>query len=338
MIEKFKKLFLDITEKEYRAMDALSYSLLSGFSKGGPPSLLEKVKTTDAMIFGTLVETLLFNEDFNAKFIVLDEKPTATLLKLANDALDMNVYEGEESASDVLRLAIDGSYWKSIKDEVKIEKKLTDIFWNYLNAIYENKINDKYIINKEVLLHAQHKVDVLRTHEYTAKYFSDENIDNHLFQLKGLVEINDVPVKYMADMVDIDFENKEIQPYDFKTGRENAENFESNFYAFKYYIQGGLYSKGLELTIQDSEFSDYKILPFKFIYISSGKQSSPIVKKMEDGWNKIAAEGWSNSFGYKSTGYLDLIDDVMWHLANEEFNYSRDTVENNGESLIKLPT
>lgn len=337
--EKFNSLFLDITEQEYRKIDALSYSAISSYAKNGPLSLIAKKKEAKYFTYGSLVETLLFDEDnFSNQFHMLStDMPTSSALKLA-DAYFLS-YDSDMSdcifkaLEEIKRIGI----WSKIKDESKLIARFdNDIFWNYLAALYEEDLG-KTIIGPEDFSNALRKVTKIVEHRFTSEFFSKERMDNMFFQLKSIVKINGIPIKGMLDIIDVDFEKKIIYPYDFKTGKDLAEYFERNFYTYKYYMQGGLYSKILELTIKGTEFEDFTIAPFTFIYINSGAEDAPIFKQMESGWNEIAMNGWENSFGYKSVGIYELIDKCVWHKLNDEYNYMQETVENNGVSIIKLP-
>lgn len=340
MINKFKKLFLDITEKEYRAYDAISYSMLSSFDKKGPLSIVAKKKEVEAFRMGNLVETLLLEENlFNEKFFLFNGyQPTATLFELCKILSSSEKLYTLNMKDEILDIIFENNLWNSIKDKNKLIAKFdNDNFYKYLEAQYmSNKGID--IIDASMFAKAMEKVTALRNHEYTASIISEEAMSNSIIQAKAVVSMNDIPIKSMFDIITVDFENKIIYPRDLKTGKELAEDFDRNFYAYRYYIQGGLYSKVLEILIKETEFENYTIAPFEFIYINNANQNSPIIKRMEEGWNKIAANGWSNSFNYKSRGYLELIDLYLWHKCEEEYNYSKETVENNGVSIIKLPT
>jgi len=347
--EKFKKLFLNITEKEYREIDAVSYSALSNFAKNGPISLIAKRKEVAAFRMGNLVETLLFEpETFDDKFVIFDgREPTASSLELAKGLISSGDVYTPENIESVLEVIKQLNLWGSTKDSNKLIAKFNNYnFWGYLEANYKAN-NGCVIIDSYTALIAQQKVEALKTNNFTAGLFDEEVLNDSFIQAQGLIEINEIPVKFMLDIITIDFENKIIYPRDLKTGKELAEEFDRNFYAYKYYLQGGLYSRGLKELIKGTEFEEYTIAPFEFIYINNAKQNSPIIKRMGEGWNELAANGWENSFGYKSgwensfgyksMGYLELMELYTWHKINEEYNYSKETVENNGVSIIKKP-
>jgi hypothetical protein len=339
MINKFKKLFLDISEKEYRAIDALSYSMLSSFAKEGPSSLIKKQKDASYFKFGRLTETLLFDrESFsNDFFMLLTDIPTASTLELANSVNKTYPELEIGNVGVVLDEARKLGLWSKIKDEATLIKRFNnDSFWNYVTSLQLQE-KGKTIIDTKDYASAMAKVINIQNNKFTKDFFSEKHMKNVLVQLKGLTEIKGIPFKGMFDLIELDIENKIIKPFDFKTGKERAEDFERNFYAFKYYLQGGAYTEILKKIIKGTEFEDWTIDQFTFIYINSGQENAPIFKVMEKGWCKLAMEGWTNSFGYKSKGIYELIEEVMWHKANDEFQYSKETIENKGFSTIKLP-
>ena len=106
--------------------------------------------------------------------------------------------------------------WSKIKNESKIIARFnTDVFWNYLESLYE-KDSGKTIIGPSDFSEALRKVTEIKNHKYTKNFFSQKNMDNMFFQLKSVVKIDGIPIKGMLDIVDVDFKNKIIYPYDFK--------------------------------------------------------------------------------------------------------------------------
>ena len=126
--------------------------------------------------------------------------------------------------------------------------------------------------------------------------------------------------------------DKVIKPFDIKTGSEY--NFMANFYRYKYYYQAALYTAAIHSIVQmNPEFAGYKVEPFRFIYLSRQNPELPLIYEMSDEYIENVMKGFVSN-GYETRGVLDLVNDYKWYIENNEFNLSRNIVENNG--LIKI--
>lgn len=136
------------------------------------------------------------------------------------------------------------------------------------------------------------------------------------------------------DKIVVDHDNKIVYPYDIKTGTEF--NFMSNFYRYKYFYQGALYTAAIESIVQTQpEFSGYKVEPFRFIYLSRQNTDLPLIYTMTEKYIEKVMTGYVNKSGYEIKGILELVDDYKWYINNNEFTLRRDIVENNGEIILE---
>ena len=68
--------------------------------------------------------------------------------------------------------------------------------------------------------------------------------------------------------------------------------------------------------IQGTEFENYTIAPFKFIYISRKDTGTPVVWEVLDKMNTLSFTGWTTSSGYKYKGINELIMEYLYYTTN----------------------
>jgi hypothetical protein len=72
----------------------------------------------------------------------------------------------------------------------------------------------------------------------------------------------------MFDLIVVDHKEKTIQPVDLKTSSMPAYDFAEQFVRMRYDIEANVYVDVLKNKIKDTEYEDYKILPYLFTDIS----------------------------------------------------------------------
>lgn len=331
-----------MTEQEYRDLPYPSYSTLKGLDTEGP-SFLTKVqnkKDTSALSFGTLVDNLLTikNYDLNEDFIIDNvETPTASLKILVDSIVERNMLNNLED-KDIDYLVAELGLWSKTKDPIKLRSKWdNEIFHTYINFLKEAE--NKIIISLEDYTKALECVDTLRTHEFTRDVFNfgKGKEEEQIFQLKRVYKIKqgdiDITLKSMLDLVNIDHKNKVIYPYDIKTGTPTVDNFAKNYLNYRYYLQESLYVYAIyDLMKKLKELRDYKVEPFKFIYISKSNPKLPVLIEGV-GWEK-GFTGFYTKSGYYREGVIDLLKDYRFYTEQQWFECKRKIVENNG--IVKL--
>ena len=102
-MKELKDIALNITEEEYRADPALSYSTLSRFERegfDGLSKLFEKTETP-SLVFGSMVDTLLTGsiEEFNERFVLVQDFGLSdTLRQITKNLYD--IYKGYYNSLD----------------------------------------------------------------------------------------------------------------------------------------------------------------------------------------------------------------------------------------------
>jgi len=337
----FKDLAWNVTEEEYRQDSSLSYSGLSEFYRSGPKSLISKEKKdTDSLRFGSLVDCLITEpETLNDRFYIArnDKIPSDSIRKIVeNINFEFNV-EGfdkiplnEIPMESVIVLADAVGYQSNWKDQTRYDKIIKEGS-EYFNILKESI--GKIKVSQYDYTDALECVDALKTNSFTKEYFNEDPFDylvEHYYQLKFKSFYGDVPIRGMLDKIIVDNEAKTIQPIDLKTTGKNEWDFEKSFVEWNYWIQSPQYTYLIESIIADTEYSDYKILPFKFIVVNRRN-------KMPMCWtipSAASVNNWSmDKFG---VNWMTLAQNAHWHIKNDYFDYPVKVVKQNGDCIIDL--
>lgn len=346
-IEKsITELAWNVTEAEYRADDAISYSSLSSFAREGAeviPHLKEK-KDAEALRFGSLVDTLMTEpEELDVKFLISDTpRPSDTVAKIVT-----NIWENSDKTTNditniksdtILLYANDAAYYTNWKDETRVNKLVSEgmSFFELLGLA-----EGKTLMSQDDYQRALSCVEQLKTNSFTSTYFYDNpftlgKIEGH-FQLKFKLnfKIDEKPysIRCMFDRIIVDHDAKTIQPIDLKTTGKSEEIFPQSFVTWNYYLQATMYSFILKtLCSRDPYFKDFTILPFLFIVINRFRQK-PLVWKFEE---KPNSAYYLMIEGKKVDGWFTLLTNFVWHVENNEFMYSKASYEGNGLRNIEL--
>ncbi len=255
---------LDISEKEYRRLDALGYSLIKSYiedRKKFYKQWILKLNVEDDedesnngnLRMGSLVDTLLLQPE------TLDDKFTLTQAIEPKGQMGVfvnNLYSRTVSATDgegVIQAKLDtlltDAYEDTKKDkegkivafksktleQVKEDFLIKKIGYEYYIALRDR--GNKIVVTAEDMAKAERMVEILKTHPYTREILSGNGINQLIVQgnYRGL------EVKCMIDRVIINEKDKVIQPYDLKT-TWGVDMFDFNYIKYKYYIQYALYT------------------------------------------------------------------------------------------------
>ena len=213
-----------VSEPEYRADPALSYSTLSKYEREGRfnslPTLFDRIETP-SLTFGSMVDTLITGseEEFKQQFIVIDDPGLTDSLKEITQIL----YSLHKE---------DGKRFEDIEDEelARIGKECNyyagDRYASY--RVKQIKENCKPYYNTLSL----------KTCERTAFYFADndpfDTTIQRFYQLKFKHSFEGVDYRCMMDLAVVDNEKKTVQPTDLKTSSHNEWEFPKSFQQWRY--------------------------------------------------------------------------------------------------------
>jgi hypothetical protein len=337
----FKDHVAFLTDEQYRSVDAFSYSFGKAIDEKGPLAFIDiEDKKSKALEFGTLVDTLLTSPDsIHEKFHTHQiEKPTASLLALCDALLLDHIamdYTYEQLIDDeyVTNKIHSLDLWSTTKDPNKLKDKWqVDLFYEYIRESI--LAQGKTIVTPEILESAENAANVLRSHDYTAKYFHEDEDTEVVMQACIFYVFKGVHCKAKPDLIQINHKEKRIKPIDIKTGSELPSKFENSFYYFQYYLQVIPYLLAIQsITEKIPEFKDYQIDPFMFMYISKKMPETPVLWEVPNNdvlLNKFF-DGWDDH-----TGFNKLIDDYKFYKDNSIYNVERVIGENNGLMKITL--
>lgn len=340
------------TEKQYRAIDIDSYSSLATFAKDrrqyhkkyfvGEP--IDEDDDSKSILMGTLVETLLLEgqEEFDNKFYMslTDKDPTPSVMNFINALYKITVSNTDQNGvilEDFLDLA------KQAYDEAGIKKPGFIVFMNgneksqgfigsqdelYYKQLRESKPMCKKIVSVQDIDNAYKIEKELRTNYITADIINQRTNDSCTVYNQHQIEeyeIDGLPLKSMYDKLIAYHTSKKIQFYDLKCTFA-VERFYEEYYLKRFsYIQGLLYYRALLEGKVDLgfEYSDYEILPPKFIVCDSFNLMSPLIYSLNQEDLNEAYNGFYHKNRYYP-GVRDIIKDVIWAKENNEWRISRE--------------
>lgn len=265
----------DVTEEEYRADHALSYSTLSKYERSGfndLDTLFDRIETP-SLTFGSAVDTLITGsrKEFDERFIVADFPAMSPSVLQIVKQLFANFSEKYDKLDsipdkDIIDLTEVVKFYPNWRPQTRAKaiKEQGDKFYRLLYLA-----KDKTVLDSQMYQDVLNTVDSLKTSEATKWYFQEDNpFENieRLYQLKFKTTLNGIPYRCMADLIIVDHDAKTVQPVDLKTSSKKEWDFFKSFIDFRYDLQARLYWRIIR-TIMDADeyFKDFKLLPYQFI-------------------------------------------------------------------------
>lgn len=310
---------------KYYLSKRIGHSKLVNFETFGPSTLKEdyNVEKTPAMIFGSLVDTLLTNPySFESNYYV----PKSDV-KLSNSEKVFYEYLQKYDIRSVshlpdedLLVILDRTlFYTSLLAKTRI-KKIRDKEEVY-NELLKNE--GKIIINHEDLEKAKKCVEVLRTSDITKNIFDYDLLFqvevNRVFKDSG--SLDRFGCHGLFDIIAIDTKTKTIYPFDLKTTVAPESDFLRSFYKFKYYRQAEMYIDMLQYNLNTcDDYQDWKIEPFKFIVISPNSYA-PLIYEFPIVYENKKLKISENTF---VPIYTAVFDEMVWHLYTGQYDYTKD--------------
>lgn len=294
--KKLSDISWNVTEEEYRADRAYSYSTLSRFVKEGfegLDKLFDKVESP-SLLFGSIVDALLTgtSEEFQSRFFIGDFpklsdkliKVTTSIFNSHPDIKDITLVPSNDIL-DAINIEAYQPNWKSIT-RVENVKKECKLYYDLLALA-----GDKTIVNSEDYNDALECVRVLKESSFTKFFFQKDNPFDSIeryYQLKFKSEYHSIPIRCMSDLLIVDHNSKTITPCDLKTSYKPEYRFYKSFMEWNYIIQAQLYWQIIRDNLdKDPYFKSFKLNDYKFIIISKGTKT-PLVWNFPDTTNKGA--------------------------------------------------
>ena len=331
-----------ISMEVFKESKGVSYSRLSKLADG-PQAYkagLEFDPSSSALSLGTAVDLMLTEPDkFDEEIYIMSaEKPGSELMLKYVEEL----YKTDDSTTA----------WKLSGFKMNpagVEKKFATEGKPYYNALQAS--NGRKILDVEGMFKATQMVNTVKANPFTKKYFVPEDGVELLFQVPILwtIPIKEIPTdtlksvraKSILDVIQIDHKKKIIQPIELKTG---AESFFKSFWRYRRYLQGSMYHNAvLDLFWENEPIAEeYEIKNIKFVYLDTNLILPPVIYNMTGSDLTIGRLGrlttsligenqFAYSKNYKYKGYVRLVEELDWHQRTDQWNYSYDVYQNNGE-------
>ena len=278
-MKKLSDIALNITEEEYRADPALSYSTLSRFDREGFANIdkLFDKQDTPSLLLGSIVDTIITDgeDEFNNRFIVAEypsipDSIIQIIKELFNTYKDTCSNINLISNDAIINIAAQYNYQNNWKPETRA-KVIKEKGFEYYNLLFISQ--DKTLVSQDMYNDALRMVDALRTSEATKWYFADNNpfepeIERY-YQLKFKATLHNVDYRIMADLIICDHKNKELILCDLKTSGHEEYSFASSFLTWNYSYQARLYARVIAENIKkDPYFKDFKLSNYRFIVVN----------------------------------------------------------------------
>jgi len=333
----FKDYFKNISEKEYRGSDRVSYSFLKIFSEKGPKAIIEPQPEVSGagLTLGSVVDKMLSDDNYfvESEYTINDIEVDYSGSTHPSKILCF-LRDNKDIVLDESNVALLDRIFKIL--EFKRNPVLDDNFWLQVEVINLANKGANFLSRKELDI-ANTMVDTFKTHEFTKDIFNttlDEEVINQAILFFNLLGVDG---KIMADKIICNHKTKRIRVLDIKTGAQS--DFMKNFYGYKYYYQGALYFKViLELIRSIPEYRDYTVEPyFDFVYISRDNLYQPLIYRMDLEYIKKIFEGYETILGNKVAGIKQLLLDYKYYKDNDIYDIKRELKESNGVIEINTP-
>lgn len=276
----FSDISWKVTEPEYRADPALSYSTLSRFESNGRfrslPTLEEKI-STPSLIFGSIVDALTTGGygEFDELFTIGDLPEisenladiTRTLFAKFGDTLMFDDIPDEALA----QTGEECGYYAGKKYDNYRVKLIKENCRQMYNLLLVSK--GKTLISQKDYDDAVKCKEAFYTSPYTAWYFaeSEESDTENYYQLKFKNTDKNTGITYraMADLIRVCHSQKIVFPCDVKTSSKPEEQFFKSFLQYNYGLQSRNYWRLIRAAMDnDPYYKEFKLADYRFLVVN----------------------------------------------------------------------
>ena len=268
----------NITEEQYRADPALSYSTLARYEREGFNNLdhLFDHISSPSLTLGSCVDTLITGsqEEFDKLFYVADIPSIGDKEKAIADNL-FNKYGSQYSSmvdipqEDILTTAYELAFQKNWRDDTRVK-----VLRDRCSIYYAVKANagDRTVVDLDTYYKVMAMVKALKESHSTHGYFADNDEMSPVrryYQLKFKARLDGVDYRCMADELLVIYDEKKIIPIDLKTSSSKEWDFQHSFCKWDYMIQARLYWLIIKTNLMnDDYFKDFTLEDYRFIVVN----------------------------------------------------------------------
>ena len=337
-MKSLKDYSLNLTEEQYHAYPAWSYSMIAKYAKDGFGALKtihEPTSPTPSMEFGTLFDTIITSNDFDSKYVVSDTTPSPAEKNVLDYLLSVTKVPFYEIPTNTMEDAISTcSYypkWKYPTQYSHIEEA---------RDYYEKRRTGKKIISQQDYNDAMEMANNLWSNPKSGEIFKKDSTDDieYIYQAKFKVTYHPqfystaIELKIMPDLLIVNHKEKTITPVDLKTSTIPGYDFKKNFVDFRYDIQANLYTDVLKVIIKNiDEYKDYTIDNYVFVDISRSD------KVPVSYWWDPSMPLTVRDYTYK--GWKDLLNEILYYESSQSSvpSYIKPDELNDLRELINSP-
>ena len=323
-MKSLKDYSLNLTEKEYHAYPAWSYSLIARYAREGfsaIKTLHEPIKPNDAMRFGSLFDAILTHEGNASNEYAVMSMSVPDAERKVLDVLATISSESFECVSDTdFQAAISATAYQP---RWKYDTQLSHLqpYAEYYNLLKSGK----EIVSQDEWNDAMEMFRAVKENEYLKEHFKNGTVDGVEFIYQAQFKVKYKPgnhpmieLKIMPDLLEVNHNEKTIRPWDVKSSGMEGFDFAEHWVKMRYDIQGELYTDVLQaLIMKIPEYADYRILPYLFMDISR-KDKVPVTFEY-DPRDEAQTNGLCYQIGektYQYKGYRQLLDEILDYEAS----------------------
>lgn len=364
------------TEQAYRAKFAISQSSIKDWKELPPQRWYDKwflkkgkFKRSNALDFGSLLDTLCFSEpEFNKRFLVSDTKKPSdkvTLIvtevyehiqELNNNAKVENEKPAEEGKEKIIipfkKLSLVDNKEVVVKFTVQNDHYASKPEQGYNDVIAKGsdyfellkKAGKRIVITKQQEDLARELKKILFEDKVCAGFFVPKKGCYVFFQVQifaefevsGVEGVESIPVKGMIDIIHVNTKRKEVREVDLKFTNDvyKFNDYKGPVRMFDYPGQHSFYDFLLPewlKTAEGGKFKDYTIMNPLNVVIDDDMKVPYIYE-----YNKTDLH--IKRYGIENTpirGWEDVINEIAWHLGKNDWSRPKEHIVH-GKLLINV--
>lgn len=287
MMKSLRDISWQVSEEEYRADPALSYSTLARYEREGFNNLdrlFDRIETP-SLTFGSAVDSIITGgqKEFDERFMVAEFPSTPdSITKIVKSLFSQygDSYRSLITIPDdaIIKETECQSYQMNWKPETRA-KVIKEKGADYYNLLFI--AGSRTILDTQTYQDVCNAVRALKESKSTQFYFAEDNPFEpnieRLYQLKFKGEFGGITYRNMADLIIVNHKEKWVKPVDLKTSSHTEWDFYKSLVDWRYDIQARLYWAIIRQNMdKDEYFKDFKLLDYDFIVVNK-RTLTPLV-------------------------------------------------------------
>lgn len=294
--------------KEYYSNPAVSQSQLKTLVYG-PELFLKALEEPEQELYfeeklylniGRAVDTLITgeeNNEFEQEFYVstLQNKPSDIIKSIiqevkANLSFSSDKDDLKAHRQLIINCCNNHEYYMNWKNDTRVNK-IIEAGEEYFKELVNS--DGRTILSQEENQKVREIVSSIKGSKFTRKYFEEDFHREIIYQLPIYFKLDNINCKALLDMVIFNHKEKTIQIIDIKTIGDKTSKFHNSIIRHKYFIQAAMYHRAMEyyINVLHTNYSQYKILPFKFLVESTIEVGYPRVFEISQELFEIGLRG-----------------------------------------------